>query len=249
MACGEEGVGRLADAATILGAVAAALQGGRKDLVGMTLLVTAGPTREPMDPVRFLSNYSSGKMGYAIAEAAAERGGLVTLVSGPTELPVPPGVSVMRVQTADEMLEGVMSNLLPADVIISAAAVADYRPVTKAGQKLKKQEEEWLRIELERTEDILKRVGEIKGNRVLVGFAAETENLEENARRKLEEKNLDLIVANDVSDPESVFGSDTNSVTLIPREGEASSWPRMSKREIAHGILDYVKSNLWEGPV
>jgi len=248
MACGEEGVGRLAEPEAIVGAVVAALLGGKRDLAGVKLLVTAGPTREPVDPVRFVSNYSSGKMGYAIAEVAAERGGQVTLVSGPTELHEPPGVDVIRVQTAQEMLHAVMDNVPDADIMIAAAAVADYRPVRKSSQKLKK-DEDWLRLELERTEDILAHVAEVKGKRVLVGFAAETEDLDENARRKLRQKKLDLIVANDVSEPESVFGSDTNVVTFIPREGEPVNWPRMSKREIANAILEYVMNNLWEAPV
>ena len=173
MACGEEGVGRLAEPEAIVGAVVAALLGGKRDLAGVKLLVTAGPTREPVDPVRFVSNYSSGKMGYAIAEVAAERGGQVTLVSGPTELHEPPGVDVIRVQTAQEMLHAVMDNVPDADIMIAAAAVADYRPVRKSSQKLKK-DEDWLRLELERTEDILAHVAEVKGKRVLVGFAAET---------------------------------------------------------------------------
>lgn len=248
MACGEEGVGRLAEPEAIVGAVVAALLGGKRDLAGVKLLVTAGPTREPVDPVRFVSNYSSGKMGYAIAEVAAERGGQVTLVSGPTELHEPPGVDVIRVQTAQEMLHAVMDNVPDADIMIAAAAVADYRPVRKSSQKLKK-DEDWLRLELERTEDILAHVAEVKGKRVLVGFAAETEDLDENARRKLRQKKLDLIVANDVSEPESIFGSDTNVVTFIPREGEPVNWPRMSKREIANAILEYVMNNLWEAPV
>lgn len=248
LACGEDGVGRLADPSTIISAVAAIFGGGKKDLIGVGVLVTAGPTREPVDPVRYVSNHSSGKMGYALADAAAERGGAVTLVSGPTDLPDPQGVNVIRVETAQEMLKAVMKNLPPADIVVAAAAVADYRPVSRAGQKLKK-EQEWLKLDLEKTEDILKRIGEVKGRKLLIGFAAETENLIENAREKLEKKNLDLIVANDVSDPDAVFGSDTNSVTLIPREGEASSWPRMSKREVANAILDYVMNNLWEDQI
>lgn len=246
VACGDEGVGRLASPDTIVAAVITALLGGKKDFAGVRVLITAGPTREPVDPVRYVSNYSSGKMGYALAEAAAERGGIVTLVSGPTELDNPPGVNSIRVQTAQEMLQAVMENLPPNNLVIAAAAVADYRPAKVAPSKLKK-ENDWLRLELEKTEDILKRIGEMKGERTLVGFAAETNDIEENARHKLEEKNLDLIIANDVSDPGGVFGSDTNVVTLIPRKGEAISWPRMSKREISQGILDYIMSNLWEG--
>ncbi|MEN6520621.1 MAG: bifunctional phosphopantothenoylcysteine decarboxylase/phosphopantothenate--cysteine ligase CoaBC [Armatimonadota bacterium] len=246
VACGDEGVGRLANPDTIVAAVMAAILGGKKDFAGVRVLITAGPTREPVDPVRYVSNYSSGKMGYALAEAAAERGGIVTLVSGPTELDNPPGVNAIRVQTAQEMLLAVMKNLPSNNLVIAAAAVADYRPAKVAPHKLKK-EDEWLRLELEKTEDILRRIGEMKGGRTLVGFAAETNDVEENARHKLEEKNLDLIIANDVSDPGGVFGSDTNVVTLIPRKGEAVSWPRMSKREISQGILDYIMSNLWEG--
>lgn len=245
LACGDEGIGRLADPELIVASVVSALRGGKRDLDGVHVLITAGPTREPVDPVRYVSNYSSGKMGYSIAEAAADRGAIVTLVSGPTDLPDPPGVDTVRVQTAKEMLDAVMGTLLSADIVVAAAAVADYRPIKKSSTKLKKQQE-WLNLELEHTEDILKHIGEMKGDRILVGFAAETNDIIENARKKLVEKNLDLIVANDVSDPDSVFGSDTNAVTLIPREGEMMSWPRMSKREVAHGILDYVMNNLWE---
>jgi phosphopantothenoylcysteine decarboxylase/phosphopantothenate--cysteine ligase len=187
-------------------------------------------------------------MGYAIAEAAAQRGGIVTLISGPTELPDPSDVEVIHVQTAQEMFDAAMANLHEVDIVIAAAAVADYRPAKKSEHKLKK-ETEWLQIELEKTEDILKQIGENKGRRVLVGFAAETENLLENAQRKLDEKNLDLIVANDVTDPGGVFGSDTNVVTFLPRNRESVSWPRMSKREIANAILDYITTNLWEGLV
>lgn len=245
VACGDEGIGRLADPDTIIGAVMAALHGGKKDFVGVRVLITAGPTREPVDPVRFVSNYSSGKMGYAIAEVAAERGGTVTLISGPTELKDPPGVRVLHVQTAQDMFQVVMENLPPNEIVIAAAAVADYRPAKTASRKLKK-EDEWLRLDLERTEDILRRIGEMKDRKILVGFAAETDNVEDNARRKLDEKNLDLIIANDVTDPGGVFGCDTNVVTLIPRNGEMISWPRMSKREISQGILDYIMTNFWE---
>lgn len=248
MACGEEGVGRLAEPATIVAKAIAALKGVDGDLSGINLLITAGPTREPVDPVRYVSNYSSGKMGYAIAEAASHRGGNVTLVSGPTDLFIPSGVKVVSVQTAEEMRNAVMESFSSADIVIAAAAVADYRPVSKAEQKLKKEDEK-LQLELEKTDDILKQLGEIKGDKLLIGFAAETEDVVENARKKIGKKNLDLIVANDVSDPGGVFGSDTNVVTLIPCQGEACAWPRMSKREVAHGILDYIMKNLREEPV
>lgn len=250
MACGSEGIGRLAEPQTIVSAAVSALHGGKRDMVGVNLLVTAGPTREPVDPVRFVSNYSSGKMGYALAEAAANRGASVILVSGPTDLPVPVGVTFVRVQTAQEMMEAAMNALPSANMIIAAAAVADYRPVKVSAQKMKKDDnQEWLKLELEQTEDILRRIGEMKGARILVGFAAETEDLVENAAKKLQSKNLDLIIANDVSDPDGVFGSDTNAVTLIPRGGEPMNWPRMSKREVAHAILDYIVINLWEETV
>lgn len=248
LACGEEGIGRLADPAVIVREVVSILKGGKKDLAGARVLVTAGPTREPVDPVRFVSNYSSGKMGYAIAEAAARRGAAVTLVSGPTELPDPANLQTIRIQTAQEMLDAVIGRLPEADIVIAAAAVADYRPAKQSKSKLKKQND-WLQLELERTEDILKTIGESKGRRVLVGFAAETDNLLENAQRKLDEKNLDLIVANDVTDPGGVFGSETNVVTFLPRKGDCVSLPRMSKREIANAILDYITTNLWEGLV
>lgn len=248
MACGDEGIGRLAEPSTIVAAVVAALQGTKQDMVGVNFLITAGPTREPVDPVRYVSNYSSGKMGYAIAEDAVARGGNVTLVSGPTELKAPAGVNVVDVQTAEEMRDVVLKHFHEADIFIGAAAVADYRPAKMAGQKLKK-EDERLHLEMEKTDDILKQLGEMKDDKILVGFAAETENLIENARKKIESKNLDLIVANDVSDPGGVFGCDTNVVTLIPCRGEVSAWPRMSKREVAHGILDYIITNLWEEPV
>jgi len=245
LACGEEGVGRLADVERIVGIALAAVCGKAADLVGMRLLVTAGPTRERIDPVRFISNYSSGKMGYAIAEAAAARGATVTLISGPTQLETPADVRRVDVESAEEMLNAVLSEFPEADIVISPAAVADFTPRRRATDKIKKTKQATV-LELEPAPDILARLGDIKGNKVLVGFAAETENLEDNARRKLNDKHLDLVVANDVSDPLSVFGSDTNSVTLIARDGEVQRWPRMSKREVADRILDYIKNNLWE---
>jgi phosphopantothenoylcysteine decarboxylase / phosphopantothenate---cysteine ligase len=218
MACGDEGVGRMASVDKIIGIARAAITGKSSDLVGMRLLITAGPTRERIDPVRFISNYSSGKMGYAIAEAAAARGATVTLVSGPTSLEVPPDVTRMNVETAEEMYEVVLELFPEADVVISPAAVADYTPRAKAARKIKKTGQPVV-LELEPTPDILARLGEMKGKKILVGFAAETEGLEDNARKKLEAKHLDLVVANDVSDPLSVFGSDTNTITLISRTG------------------------------
>lgn len=244
LACGAEGVGRLADPDQILLAVDLALTGIPKDLAGVSVLVTAGPTHEPIDPVRYITNRSSGKMGYAIAEAAARRGADVTLISGPTELAAPEGVDVVRVETVHQMFEAVVERVGDARVLISAAAPADFAPVKAAGQKVKKTPN-WT-LELKETEDILARVGAAKGDTILVGFAAETENLEQHASEKLAAKNLDLIVANDVSHGADVFGSDTNQVTLISGSGDVISWPRMSKREVANVILDYVKNHFLE---
>lgn len=241
-ACGDVGLGRLADIETIVNTALNALKKSQ-DLEGVRILVTAGPTREPIDPVRFVSNFSSGKMGYAIAEAASARGADVVLVSGPTGLPVPPAVEVINVETAKEMFEAVMSRIDNAQVFISAAAVADYTPTKRSPQKIKKKNEN-ITIEMCRTEDILKRVGDKKGDRIIVGFAAETENLIENAEKKLMEKNLDLIVGNDISKPKEVFGSDTNKIILIPRKGQPIDLPKMSKREAADALLDYIAANL-----
>lgn len=244
LACGDEGVGRLADPELILRAVEEALIGGPRDYFGINVLVTAGPTQEPIDPVRFISNRSSGKMGYAIAEMAAKRGAKVTLISGPTDLTPPPGVELARVTTVREMYEAVVARVRDAQMFVSAAAPADFTPAQVRDQKVKKAVH-WT-LELDKAEDILAEVGKHKGDTLLVGFAAETENLEEYAEEKLENKNLDLIVANDVSPGSDIFGSDTNQVTLISRTGDTVRWPRMSKREVANGILDYIKKNLWE---
>ncbi len=245
LACGDEGIGRLADPDTIVAAVQEMLMAERKDYAGKRVMVTAGPTREPIDPVRYISNRSSGKMGYAIAAEAASRGAQVTLVSGPTDLTPPAGVEVITVETVREMCDAVMSRVSSSDVFVSAAAPADFRPVQARDQKIKKTEH--LTLELDRTEDILSRVGADKGRTVVVGFAAETENLVDNAAEKLRAKNCDLVVANDVGAGSGVFGSDTNEVTLVSRSGEAILLPRMAKREVARAILDYVRSNLMEG--
>ena len=244
LACGEEGVGRLADPEEILRAVEEALTGVLKDLSGLNVLVSAGPTYEPIDPVRYIGNRSSGKMGYAVAEAAAARGARVTLVSGPTNLDPPGGVEFVRVETVRRMFQAVTEHIADADLFVSAAAPADFTPVKAEGQKVKKSAR-WT-LELDKAEDILAEVGKQKGKTVLVGFAAETEDMERHARQKLKGKNLDLIVANDVSAESDVFGSDTNQVTLICKTGDKIEWPRMSKREVANSILDYVKKNLLE---
>lgn len=244
LACGDEGLGRLADPDIILRFVEEALIGGPRDYSGINMLVTAGPTQEPIDPVRYISNRSSGKMGYAIAEIASKRGAKVTLVSGPTELGVPNGVDVIRVTTVREMYDAVQEKVKNANIFVSAAAPADFTPSQVKDRKIKKSVH-WT-LELDKAEDILASVGKNKGGTILVGFAAETEDLETHAEQKLRAKNLDLIVANDVSPGSDTFGGDTNQVVLLSRTGERVRWPRMSKREVANGILDYIKKNLME---
>lgn len=245
LACGAEGRGRLADPDKILRVVEETLLGVRRDYAGLTVVVTAGPTQEPIDPVRFISNRSSGKMGYAVADCAARRGARVVLISGPTNLEVPSGVEVANVRTASEMFQAVQQVIEDADVLVCAAAPADFVPAEVSQEKIKKSDR--LMLELDKAVDILGEIGKHKGRTVLVGFAAETSDLEKNAKEKLVAKNLDLIVANDVSQGNDVFGSDTNEVTLISRTGEIVHWPRMSKQEVANGILDYVRDHFLEG--
>ncbi len=214
---------------------------GARDLEGRAILVTAGPTREPLDPVRFLSNRSSGKMGYAIADAARRRGARVTLVSGPTSLPAPPGVEVVDVMTAQEMYDAVMQRLSGHGVVIKAAAVADYSPLSVAGQKIKKESAgDMLTITLKKNPDILAAVGAAQPKPFLVAFAAETDSVETHAREKLLRKNADLIVANDVADPSIGFDSDQNAVTVIARDGSSTKIERAAKIVIANRILDLV---------
>ena len=235
LACGWLGPGRLAEIADIVEATMAALA-RRRDLAGQTVLVTAGPTAEDIDPVRFVSNRSSGKMGYRIAEAARDRGAQVVLVSGPTSLDPPAGVDVVAVRSAEEMARAVDEHFDVATIVVAAAAVADYRPPAVAEGKLKKGEGP-LVLELVRTTDILRGLGERKGERLLVGFAAETEDLLARARVKLTEKNLDLIVANEVG---TGFGGDTNAAVLLPRVGDPVDVPLVSKRELAERICDEI---------
>ncbi len=234
LACGYEGAGRLAEPAVIVAEVERVL--APQDLRGERVVVTAGPNREPLDPVRFLSNRSTGRMGYALAAAAWRRGAEVVLISGPTALPAPHGVSCERVQTAAQMREAVRRALPDATMLFMAAAVADYRPATVAPQKLKKGEGP-LRIELTRTVDILGELGGRAGGCLLVGFAAETERVLEHATRKLREKQLDLIVANDVSAPDAGFEVDTNAVTLLDASG-TTAVPLAGKDVVADAILD-----------
>jgi len=244
LASGVVGRGRLADLAAIV-TVIERLLAPVQDLTGRVVLVTAGPTREPLDPVRFLSNRSSGKMGYAMAEAAAARGARVILVSGPTALHPPSAVDVIHVETADEMHRAVMAKLEMAHVVIKAAAVADYRPKQKADRKIKK-DQAVSEIVLEPTQDILAEVGRTKGARILVGFAAETDDLVTNARAKLQRKNVDLMVANDVSQPGAGFDVETNVVQILDAAGGVETLPLLSKRDVANRILDRVVTLLSE---
>jgi phosphopantothenoylcysteine decarboxylase/phosphopantothenate--cysteine ligase len=238
LACGMTGAGRLAGQEQIVTAVREALR-FKRDLEGQAVLITAGPTCEDLDPVRYLTNRSSGKMGYAVAEATARRGAKTILISGPTSLETPNGVQRIDVRTAEEMLRAVNENFEKATIAIFAAAVADYRPAKSFDQKIKR-EKEPLTITLEPNADILATVAKNKGNRLVVGFAAETERVAENARKKLTAKNADIIVANDVTAEGAGFDVDTNVVTLFSRDGRDVALPRMSKTEVAHRILDEV---------
>jgi phosphopantothenoylcysteine decarboxylase / phosphopantothenate---cysteine ligase len=237
LACGWEGKGRLADLAVLCAEIERAVT--PQDLQGEHVLVTAGPNREAIDPVRFISNRSTGKMGFAVAAAAWARGAEVALVAGPVALPTPHGVRRRDVSTADEMRQAVIAEYETATMVLMTAAVADYRPARVAPHKLKKGSG-GLTLELERTVDILAEIAPRKGSRLVVGFAAETERVVANAERKLTEKNLDLIVANDVVGSETGFAVDTNAVTIIGRDGQHESVPLMSKAEVAHRILDRV---------
>ena len=235
LACGETGMGRLADIDEIIGTIKQVL-GTKGDLFGKKIVVSAGGTQEPLDPVRHISNRSSGKMGYALAEAARDRGAQVILVTAPTALSKPVGVEVINVRTAQEMYEAVKKAVMPADALIMAAAVADYRPREVSKNKIKKVATT-LTLELERTPDIL---GTVKGDFLRVGFAAESENLIENARTKLLQKQLDLIVANDITTPDSGFAADTDRVVIIDRNGKVEELPLLPKREVADKVLDRV---------
>lgn len=238
LACGAVGEGRLAATERIMDFVRGLFR-SPTELAGKTVLVTAGRTEEPIDPVRYISNYSTGKMGYALAEAARSRGAEVVLVSGPSHLAPPSGVEVIRIKTAEEMADQVLENLSRTDVVIMAAAVADFRPKSPTHKKIKK-DEAGLTLELEETPDILYQVGQKKRGRIVVGFALEVGNGVENAKRKLVEKNLDLIVLNDPTVEGGGFGTDTNVVTLIDKEGKVEELPKLSKRKVAGRILDEV---------
>ena len=238
LACGMTGPGRLAAQEEILKAVRELVQ-AQQDLSGEIVLVTAGPTCEDLDPVRFLSNRSSGKMGYAVAHAAARRGAKVVLVSGPTALETPEGVERVDVRTAEEMLRAVEARFAASTIAVFAAAVADYRPAEAASAKIKRAKEA-LTIRLEPNPDILATVAKNKGERVVVGFAAETDHVAQNARKKLTQKNADIMVANDVSAEGAGFDVDTNIVTFFSRDGRDLPLPRLAKADVAERILDEV---------
>jgi phosphopantothenoylcysteine decarboxylase / phosphopantothenate---cysteine ligase len=240
LACGMTGAGRLAGQDAIVATVREVLR-MRLDLAGQTVLVTAGPTQEAIDPVRFLTNRSSGRMGYAVAEAAAQRGAKVILISGPTSLETPDGVKRVDVRAGAEMLAATEQHFAEATLAIFAAAVADYRPAEPAAEKMKRSgAQEGISLQLVPNTDILATLARKKAGRLVVGFAAETEHLAENARKKLQEKNADLIVANDVTAEGAGFDVGTNIVTLFARDGRDLPLPKMTKREVAHRILDEV---------
>ena len=241
LASGLMGMGRLVEPVELLGHITAIL-GRDGDLAGRTIVVSAGGTQEPIDPVRVITNNSSGKMGYALAEAARDRGARAVLVAAPTGLTDPPLVEVVKVQTAEQMAQAVLREVAQADALIMAAAVADYRPVRAAEQKIKKSGDE-LTIDLEPTTDIL---ATAQGRFIRVGFAAESENLVANATEKVQRKSLDLIVANDITDAESGFGSDTNRVALIDRQLRVEELPLLTKYEVGNRILDRVRDLLGE---
>ncbi|GAB4108125.1 MAG: bifunctional phosphopantothenoylcysteine decarboxylase/phosphopantothenate--cysteine ligase CoaBC [Acidobacteriota bacterium] len=241
-ACGEVGEGRLADPEVVAAAALRRLR-ARASLEGIRVLVTAGPTVEDVDAVRFLSNRSSGRMGFAVAREAALRGARVTLVSGPVQLHDPPGVEVIRVRSAAEMAAAVLERFPSVDVVVKAAAVADYRPSAPVAGKLKKSAAP-LKLELEPTLDILARLGAEKTRQILVGFAAEADGLLDYAREKLQRKNLDLVVANDIRAADSGFGSDWNRCVFIDRSGEAEELPLIPKQEVAARLWDRIEQRL-----
>ncbi|MDP9360146.1 MAG: bifunctional phosphopantothenoylcysteine decarboxylase/phosphopantothenate--cysteine ligase CoaBC [Acidobacteriota bacterium] len=243
LACGDEGSGRMPDPPVLAEFVKQ--QFATRDLEGKSILVTAGPTREPIDPVRYISNRSSGKMGYAIAEAARRRGANVTLVSGPTAIPAPAGVALTRVMTAAEMHRAVMNALPGQQIVIKAAAVADFTPVTVADRKIRKQaERDETTLTLKKTPDILADIGAASPRPFIVAFAAETDSVESSAREKLIHKNADLIVANDVSDASIGFDSDQNAVTVIARDGTSTNIERAPKIVVANRILDLIVARM-----
>ncbi|NLK97498.1 MAG: bifunctional phosphopantothenoylcysteine decarboxylase/phosphopantothenate--cysteine ligase CoaBC [Epulopiscium sp.] len=239
LACGDVGIGKLASVDTIVEEVLQILHSTKMDLKGKNLLITAGPTREPLDPVRYISNYSSGKMGYAIAEAAVKRGANVTLISGPTHLMPPKDCNVIHVTTTEEMYNKVLENFDTCDIVIKAAAPSDYRPKTVLPSKIKKYDHT-LSIEFVSNPDILKELGMRKQHQILVGFAAESDRELEYGKEKLEKKNLDMICINNILKDKVGFGHDTNQIEILKKSGEQKTLPLMSKIELSHKILDEV---------
>ncbi len=237
LACGDVGAGKMAEPADIVDYIVKYFEPKEQPMKGVKLLVSAGPTVEKIDPIRFITNRSTGKMGYAIAEKALALGAEVTLVSGPTKLEPPKGVIFVSVESALDMYEAIISRMAEQDIIVKTAAVADYRPLEAAKEKIKKSDGE-LEMKFTRNPDILKTLGEKKTHQVLVGFAAETTNVLEYAKRKIEQKHLDFIVANDVSQAGAGFGTDTNIVTIIDREGEAVAYDQQTKSEVAQIVLE-----------
>lgn len=233
LACGYTGKGKMAEPEAILEYI----DTNEEDLKGVPILVTAGPTREAIDPVRYITNRSSGKMGYAIAKRAKERGAEVTLVSGPTNLEKPEGINFIQIESAREMFDKVNDNFDNSKIVIKAAAVADYRPKIYENKKIKKSDDD-LKILLERNPDILAYLGKKKGDKILIGFAAETNDLTTNALKKIEKKNLDFIVANDVSEKGSGFQADTNKITIFSASGAVKKFPLLTKLEVADKIID-----------
>ena len=238
LACGTSGAGRLPEPQEIVEFLNAFFAKREGDLRGLKVLVTAAGTREPIDPVRFVGNRSSGKMGYAVAQMAAERGAEVLLISGPSALSIPANVKAIKVETTNEMLEACLESYDKVDIVIKAAAVADYRPRDVAEQKIKKKTDDALTVVMDKNPDILKTLGAKKTHQVLVGFAAETQNLLENARDKVVKKNLDMIVANDVTAAGAGFNADTNIVKFLFANGEVRSLEQMPKVDVANCILD-----------
>ena len=243
LACGDTGKGKLASPETIVDEVVKFLSKGQ-DLKGKSIIVTAGPTVESIDPMRYITNRSTGKMGYSIAKEAIERGADVTLITGPTNLTPPQNLKkLVKIESAKDMYEAVLENLDENDVVIKSAAVADYKPKNYSNKKIKKSDDD-LVIELDRNKDIAQEIGKIKNNKILVGFAAETNDLIENASLKIKKKNIDFIVANDLTKEGAGFGVDTNIVKIIDKEGNITEYPKMKKEEVANIILDKIKELL-----
>lgn len=239
LACGDIGIGKLADVNTIVERVIEELEDKEQDLLGKKVLVSAGPTIAPIDPVRYITNRSTGKMGYAIAKEARDRGAEVILVSGPTNLEPPKNVKIINIKTNEEMKKEILQNFKWADIVIKSAAVADYKPKEYSKEKIKKGEGD-LNICLTRDNDILKFLGEIKTHQVLVGFAAESDNVLENAERKLKNKNLDFIVANDITSSDTGFGSEDNKVVILSKNNKKLELEKMSKKKVASNIFDMI---------